>query len=153
MAIAPQYLRGSTRAEMVPFDQTDATVTFADGDLVYEDASGYAQPQGSVTITTNFLGAAAQRKPAGTTGTAKRLLGNSTDGLIRVDHDGVWAYDRTDTVALSFGDLLAPTGTTTVAKTSTESISVGRVAEAVAAGATRVKMKIQSGKYPAGRIA
>ena len=151
--MANQKAHGQDRPVEVAFDTADATVTFTPGDLVYLNSSNYAQPMGGSTVTTAFLGIAAQKKAAGTTGTAKRLFGNNTDGIIRVDTDGVYDLDRSDTVALVMGDFIGPSGTgsQTVKKVAGETISIGRCVKAVAAGATRCRVKIQSAVVPAAK--
>ena len=113
--------------------------------------SGNVAPIGSGTVTTSFLGVAAQKKPAGVTGTALRLFGNSKDGVIRVDTDGEFTYDCDDTMALVVGDFMGPNGSQKVKKVASETISVGRVAKPMAASAGRVTIKIQSAVFPAAK--
>lgn len=153
---APQYLYGDPRPVIAKFNTADATVTFTPGSLVL-NSSGNIINMGTSTVTTNFVGCVAQTKPAGTTGTALRLTGNSTDGAIRVDTDGIFEFDRSDTIALNVGDPMTTNGTTanTLTKAGDESISIGRVAEETPATASgvvgRVKVKIQSVRFPAAK--
>lgn len=148
----PQYLYGDSRPVEVPFNTADATVTFAPGNLLL-NSSGNAINMGTSTTVTEFIGAACQTKPAGTSGTATFLFGNSRSGVIRVSTDGVWEYDRSDTIALVVGDVMTTDGSTanTLTKAGAESVSIARVVQAVASGAAnnRVKVKLQSRRIPA----
>lgn len=151
---ASQYLDGAVRPIFVPFDTTDATITIAVGDLLVL-SSNKAAPIGTSTVTTSFLGVAAQKKAAGSSGTATWLFGNSEAGVIRVDTDGVFAFDRVDTVALKVGDLVGPGGTdsTSVIKVTSETCAVGVVAHDTRTTTDRVQVKIQSTKFPAAKSA
>lgn len=158
MATASQKLHGPDRPVEGRFSTTDTTVAFAVGDLV-SVLSGVCKITGTDTTAVSgaggvFLGVSAQKKLAGITGTALRLFGNSTDGVIRIDTDGEYEFDRSDTIALTVGDLMAPDGSTanTLAKTSTESYAVGRVVQNAAASSARVRIKIQSRQMPSGPI-
>lgn len=154
-----QYLYGPPRPVMAKFDTANgsSTYTFSPGDLVVLDSAGNVLPMGTSTVTVNFLGVSAQNKPAGTSGTALRLLGNNQPGLIRIDTDGVWMFPRSDTVALNVGDPVTTDGVTanTLKKAGHESISIGRVAEPVGSNANGenpfVKVKIQSAVFPAAK--
>jgi hypothetical protein len=149
MASPRKVSADSCRPVEAKFDTTDGAVTINPGDLLIQSA-GLVSPIGSGTVTTAFIGVAAQKKEAGTTGKAIRLYGNSTDGVIRVDTDGVFDFDCADTIALVPGDPVGPGGNSyTVAKVGNESIAVGRVVKHMAANAGRVRVKIQSNVIPA----
>jgi predicted RecA/RadA family phage recombinase len=145
MAVRPQFLYGDPRPVECAFDTADTTITFDVGNLIIT-SSGNATNMGTSTTVTNFLGVSAQKKAAGVT----QIFGNSTAGRLRVDTDGVWEYDRSDTIALNVGDVMTTDGTTanTLAKAGAESVSIARVVEPSAANSTRVRVKIQSRLVP-----
>lgn len=146
---APQYLYGNAEPVLAAFDTTDANIAFNPGDLLGL-SSGNAVTIGTGTVTTNFLGVAAQTKKAGTTGTAIQLFGNSTSGVMRVDTGGTWEYDRSDTPALSVGDLMGTDGTTanTLKKVGAASIAVGVIVKPSAANSARCRIRVLSAKVP-----
>lgn len=149
MAISPQYLRGDPRPVEVPFDTSDATITYAVGDLIIF-SSNFAAAIGSGTVTTAFIGVSAQKKKAAET----TVFGNSTPGIIRVDSDGVHEFDTDDTVAINFGDLIGPNGSqkVKVLLSTQETISIGRCAKTKPAGTIgRVQVKINSSIQPAAK--
>ena len=133
---ASQFLHGDPRPVMVPFDQTDTTITFEPGSLVCI-TSGNLTNLGTATLAATiatFAGVVAQKKTAGITGTALRIFGNNTDGQIRVDTAGEFAFDRSDTIALNVGDYMSPDGVTAntlkrISTAGTASLSVGVVRE------------------------
>lgn len=152
---APQFLHGSTRPIEATFDTTDTTITFSPGNLLTISGANVSN-LGTSTVTTSFIGVSAQKKTAGITGLGKRLFGNSTDGILRVDTDGEWEYDRSDTVAINVGDPVGPDGTTanTLKKVGNASIGVGVCVKNILdtttdPSATRVRVKIQSVKSAA----
>ena len=149
MAAPRKVHAGDPRPIEAKFDTGDATVAINVGDLLIQ-TSGNVFPIGSGTVTTNFVGVAAQKKEAGTTGKFLRLMGNTADGVMRVDTDGVYDFDCADTIALVPGDPVGPDGNSyTVKKVGNESIAVGRVVKHMAANAGRVRVKIQSNIVPA----
>ena len=149
MAAPRKVHAGDPRPIEAKFDTTDGAVAINVGDLLIQTA-GLVTAIGSGTVTTNFVGVAAQKKEAGTTGKFIRLMGNTVDGVIRVDTDGVYDFDCNDTIALVPGDPVGPDGNSyTVKKVGNESIAVGRVVKHMAANAGRVRVKIQSNIVPA----
>lgn len=149
---APRFLHGDPARVNALFNTSlgTATYTFAAGDFLLQNGATVGLA-GTTATVTNFIGLAGQAKPSGTTGTALRLTGNSTDGAIQVCTGGIWEVDRSDTIALNVGDPMALDGVTanTLAKVGDESISLARVAEAAAASSARVKVRIMSRVFPA----
>lgn len=149
-----QYLYGPPRPVMAKF-LSSSTTAFTAGDLVLQLGDTISL-MGTGTTVTNFLGVCAQKREGGSTiGQNARLQGNNKDYQIRVDTDGVWAFTRSDTIALSVGDPVTTDGTTanTLAKAGDASIAIGRVVEPLGSNANGenpvVKVKIMSRKFPA----
>lgn len=146
---APRYLYGDPGRIQSDFNTTD-TIGITAGDFLLQNAATVGLA-GTTTATANFLGIAAQTKPAGTvTGTSKRLMGNSTDYKIGVDTSGTWEVDRSDTVALNIGDPMGLDGSTanTLMKVGDESIAIAYVVEKAAASSARCVVRIMSRKAP-----
>lgn len=150
-----QYLYGPPRPVMAKF-LSSSTTAFGVGELVLQIGDTISL-MGTGTTVTNFLGVTAQKREGGSTvGQNARLQGNNKDYHIRVDTDGVWAFTRSDTIALSVGDPMTTDGTTanTLAKAGDASISIGRVAEPLGSNANGenpvVKVRIMSRKFPPG---
>ena len=145
----PEFLHGDPRPINADFNTADATVTFDVGNLLLT-SSGKVINMGTSQTVTAFLGVARQRKPAGTTGTALRLIGNSTDGKIQVDTDGIWRFPRSDTIALVIGDKMTTDGTTanTLMKAGDESVAMAVCVENEAPSSGQVKVKIMSRLVP-----
>lgn len=149
MATQPRYLYGDPCRVQSDFD-TASTIGFTTGDFVLQNAATIGLA-GTSTVVTNFLGLVAQARPSGsTTGTALRLMGNSTDGKIGVDTSGIWEVDRSDTIALNIGDPMGLDGTTanTLKKVGDESIALAFVVEKAATSSARCVVRIMSRKAP-----
>lgn len=144
MAVNPQYLHGSTREAIIPFDTANTTIAFVPGDFVTV-TSGNASL--TVAATSAFVGLSAQKKAAGVT----QIFGNSTPGVIRVDCDGVWEFDKGDTIAMNVGDLVGISAARTVQKVADETVSIGRCYKAAAANSARLQVKINCAVLPAAR--
>lgn len=150
----PQKVRGLDRSIEAPFNASSTTITFVEGDLCYQSSDGNVLPMGSVTITTSFVGVAAQAKAAA----LATVYGNSTPGLIRLDTDGEYDYDCDDTVTMTVGTRVGPDSSSTKVKkvgdgTATyDSISLGCVTkQVVGASGGRVRIKINSSIVPAAK--
>lgn len=149
-----QYLYGPPRPVMAKF-LSSSTTAFTPGDLVLQVGDTISL-MGTSTTVTNFLGVCAQKREGGTSvGMNARLMGNNKDYQLRVDTDGVWAFTRSDTIALSVGDPMTTDGSTanTLAKAGDASVGIGRVVEPLGSNANGenpvVKVKIMSRKFPA----
>jgi hypothetical protein len=147
---APVVVGQPARVVEAAFNTADATVTFNVGDALVQ-TGGFVSPIGSGTATTNFLGYAAQYKPAGVHEKGVQLMGNSTPGRVRVVVDGHIDIDDTvdETVTLNVGDFVGPDGNQKVKKVGAASISLGTVVRPKRVGETRVRIKINSAVAPA----
>lgn len=101
------------------------------GALVSKNAAGFVKPS-SDTASELFLGVADK--------TSKNATGAAGAKVVRVWKHGVFTFATSGATQADIGALVNATDDQTVAKTSTNSVAVGRIVEVLSATSVRVRI-------------